>query len=109
MSTQPNLTNDLSVLTKIPNKALKELTHKINLCIASIIADAKMQGDQTVIINIGIGTLSIDLIDMQSKFIPSKELRSTIKTCLTEPVDLLALEVEQTLVDKLVSFCDEVL
>ena len=110
MSGQINVVNDLSVLTKIPNKTLGELTHKLNLCIGSIIADAKAAGESAVIINIGIGTLSIDLIDMQCKFVPSRELKMTIKTCTaTEAVDPLELALEQALINKLINFCEEVI
>ena len=62
MSNQPNIITDLSTLTHIPNKTLAELSHKITLCIGSIIAEAKLKGESAVLINIGIGTLSIDLI-----------------------------------------------
>ena len=108
MSSQSNIITDLSTLTRIPNKTLTELSHKTNLCIGSIIAEAKAKGEQAVIINIGIGTLSIDLIDMQCKFVPSKELKSTIKTSLQSKQDLLELELEQALIDKLLAICDEV-
>lgn len=109
MATQPNIVNDLSTLTRIPNKTLTELTNKINLCIGSIISDAKNAGEQTVIINIGIGTLSIDLIDMQCKFIPSKDLRATIKNSLANTRDPLELALEKALVDKLITICEEVM
>jgi hypothetical protein len=109
MATQPNIINDISTLTRVPNKVLTELTHKANLCIGSIISDAKANGDQTVIINIGLGTLSIDLIDMQCKFIPSKELRAAIKNSLSSERDPLELELEQALIDKLLTICEEVM
>ena len=109
MATQPNVINDLSTLTRVPNKLLVELSHKINLCIGSIIHDAKAAGEQTVIINIGIGTLSVDLIDMQCKFVPSKELRATIKNSLISNRDPLELVLEQTLVEKLINICEEVM
>lgn len=109
MSNQTNIVTDISTLTRIPNKTLMELVHKLNLCIGSIIADAKAKGDQAVIINIGIGTLSIDLIDMQCKFLPSKELKSTIKSCITNQVDPLELALEQALTEKLVHFVEEVI
>lgn len=109
MATQPNIISDISTLTRVPNKILAELAHKANLCIGNIISEAKEAGEQTVIINIGIGTLSIDLIDMQCKFVPSKELKSTIKTSLQSRKDLLELELEQTLIDKLISICEEVI
>ena len=108
MASQSNIITDLSTLTRIPNKTLTELSHKTNLCIGSIIAEAKAKGEQAVIINIGIGTLSIDLIDMQCKFIPSKELRATIKASLQSKQDPLEMELEQALIDKLLAICDEV-
>lgn len=111
MTGQPNLINDLSTLTRVPNKTLTELAHKANLCIGSIIADTKAAGEQAVVINIGIGTLSVDLIDMQCKFVPSKELKNTIKSCVTTtgPLDPLELALEQSIIDKLVNFCNEVI
>lgn len=109
MATQPNVINDISTLTRVPNKVLAELSYKATLCIGNIISEAKEAGEQTVIINIGIGTLSIDLIDMQCKFVPSKELRATIKNSLVSRKDPLELVLEQTLADKLISICEEVL
>ena len=108
MATQPNVISDISTLTRVPNKVLTELAHKTNLCIGNIISEAKEAGEQAVIINIGIGTLSIDLIDMQCKFVPSKELKATIKTSLSSKKDLLEFELEKTLIDKLLAICDEV-
>jgi hypothetical protein len=109
MSSQPNIITDLSTLTRVPNKTLTELAHKTNLCIGSIIAEARAKGEQAVIINIGIGTLSIDLIDMQCKFVPSRELKATIKNCMTSEVDPLDLALERALAEKLGNFVDEVL
>jgi hypothetical protein len=108
MATQPNIISDISTLTRVPNKVLAELAHKANLCIGNIISEAKETGEQAVIINIGIGTLSIDLIDMQCKFVPSKELKATIKASLQSPQDLLELELEQALIEKLLTICEEV-
>ena len=79
MSGQPNLVTDVGTLLKLPNKVTAELIHKANLCIGSIINDAKLAGEQTIIINVGIGTLSVDLVDMQCKFVPSKDLKTSIK------------------------------
>jgi hypothetical protein len=109
MSSQPNIITDLSTLTRVPNKTLTELAHKTNLCIGSIISEAHARGEQAVIINIGIGTLSIDLIDMQCKFVPSRELKATIKSCMTTEIDPLNLALERALAEKLSNFVDEVL
>lgn len=109
MASTSNVITDLSILTHVPNKTLNELSHKLTLCIGSIIAEAKSKGEQAVIINIGIGTLSIDLIDMQCKFVPSRELKSTIKNCMTEATDPLDLALEQALIEKMNHFVEEVL
>ena len=107
MSGQPNLINDIGTLLKIPSKVTTELISKANLCIGSIINDAKLAGEQTVIINIGIGTLSVDLIDMQCKFVPSKDLKTAIKNSLSEDKDPLELALEQALADKLLATVEE--
>ena len=109
MSNQANIVTDISTLTRVPNKTFIELVHKINLCIGSIIAEAKAKGDSATVINIGIGTLSIDLISMQCKFVPSRDLKSTIKQCTTSTVDPLELALEQAVIDKLNHFIEEVL
>lgn len=108
MANQPNIITDISTLTHIPNKTLNELSHKITLCIGSIIAEAKQKGESAVIINIGIGTLSVDLVSMQCKFVPSRELKATIKSCMTTNIDPLELVLEEALAEKLGHFLDEV-
>ena len=109
MSGQPNVINDVGALLKLPSKVTTELVQKANLCIGSIISDAKLAGEQTVIINIGIGTLSVDLIDMQCKFVPSKDLKIAIKNSLEGEKDPLELALEQALADKLLSVVEEVM
>ena len=109
MSGQPNLVTDVGTLFKLPNKVTTELVHKANLCIGSIINDAKLAGEQTIIINVGIGTLSVDLVDMQCKFVPSKDLKTAIKNSLSSNTDPLELALEQTLTDKLLAVCEEVM
>ncbi len=109
MNTKTNIVNDISILMKVPNKALDAFVEKANLCIGSIIADAQKSGEQNVVINIGIGTLSVSLADMQCKFVPSKALKTTIKDCLTKNVDPLELELEKALSNKLMAIVDEVL
>ena len=111
MSVPNNIVNDLSLLTRVPVRTYSELTKKLNLCIGSIIADARAANEKAVCINIGIGTLSIDLIDMQCKFMPSKDLKATIKTCISssEPVDPLELALEAAMAERLTAFCNEVL
>ena len=104
-----NLTDDLGTLLKLPNKVMDELVAKSNLCIGSIIHEAILAKEKTVLINIGIGALSIDLVDMQCKFLPSAKLKATIKKSLSTGTDLLEMQLSESVSEKLVSACLEAL
>ena len=106
-NSKQNIVKDLGILTKLPNKVLDELIEKINLCIGSEIHDALENDEQDITLNIGIGILSIDLASMQCKFIPSKDLKATIKKCLATKPDPLELALSQELSEKLLAICDE--
>lgn len=109
MATQVNITNDVGTLLKIPTKITNELTDKACLCISSAISEAKRRGDTSVTVGIGIGSLSINLIDMQCKFIPGKNLKTAIKNSLAADSDPLELMLEKVFADKLLELCAEVL
>ena len=109
MSAQINITNDVSTLLRIPTKVSKELTDKACLCIASAICEAKQNGETQITLGIGIGTLCVDLLDMQCKFVPGKNLKTSIKTALSSQADPLEIALEQALADKLLIICEEVL
>ena len=108
MDSQVNIVNDVGTLLKIPTKITTELTDKACLCIGSVISEAKSRGETYITVNIGIGTLSIDLVDIQCKFVPGKNLKTAVKTALSAPCDPLELTVEQAFIDKLLTLCDEV-
>lgn len=109
MSTQPNVISDVGTLLRIPTKVTTELVDKSCLCIGSIINEAKAQGEDQVTINIGIGTLSVNLADMQCKFVPGKNLKTAIKDALASEKDPIELALEKAFADKLLVICDEVL
>lgn len=109
MASQNNIVSDVGTLLKIPAKVTSELTDKACLCISSVISEAKRNGEKQVSVHIGLGTLSINLLDMQSKFIPSKDLKTCIKEGLESPRDPLEVALEQSFTDKLLAICDEVI
>jgi hypothetical protein len=109
MATQVNIINDVGTLLRIPTKITAELTDKACLCIGSAINEAKSRGETQTTISIGIGTLSVNLIDMQCKFVPGKNLKAAIKQALATTVDPLELALDQAFVDKLLAICDEVI
>ena len=109
MTTQTSIVSDVGTLLKIPTKVTNELTDKACLCIGSAVSEAKRNGEKLLTVNIGIGALSIDLIDMQCKFVPGKNLKTAIKSALTNPADPLELFLEQAFADKLLAICEEVI
>lgn len=109
MATQMNMVTDVGNLLKVPTKIMNELTDKTCLCISSAISEAKTAGETQVTVNIGIGSLSVNLLDMQCKFVPSKELKASIKSALEHSIDPLELALEKAFTDRLLAICEEVL
>ena len=109
MAAQTNIVTDVNNLLRIPAKVSNELVSKACLCVGSAISEAKARGETQITVGIGIGYLSVNLIDMQCKFVPNKELKTAIKKSLDSPVDPLELILEQTFADKLLTLCEEVL
>ena len=109
MASQINIMTDVGTLLKLPAKVSKELTDKACLCIGNAISEAKRNGETQTTVNIGIDTLSVDLVDMQCKFVPGKNLKTAIKTVLNSQVDPLEAALEKTLADRLLSICEEVI
>lgn len=109
MTTQINITNDVGTLLRVPTKVSKELIDKACLCISSAICEAKRNGETQINVGIGIGTLSVNLLDMQCKFIPGKNLKTAIKNAISSQTDSLEIMLEQAFADKLLAICEEVL
>ena len=109
MAAQTNIISDVGTLLKIPTKVTTELTDKACLCIGSAISEAKRNGDSILTVNIGIGVLSVNLVDMQCKFVPGKNLKTAIKSALNGQIDPLELALEQAFADKLLAICEEVI
>lgn len=109
MTAQPNIVSDVGTLLKIPTKITTELTEKACLCISEAISEAKRSGETQVVLSIGIGTISVNLVDMQCKFVPGKNLKTAIKTALSSQDSPIETALEQIFVDKLLSICEEVL
>jgi hypothetical protein len=109
MPTQVHIINDIGTLLRLPSKVTTELTDKACLCIGSAIAEAKNRDEVQTTVNIGIGVLSINLVDMQCKFIPGKNLKTAIKQAMAAQVDPVELMLEQSFADRLITICNEVL
>jgi len=107
MAAQLNIVNDIGNAVRVPGKVMDTLIDTANYCIGSAIHDAILSGEPTTVLNIGIGSLSINLADMQCKFIPSKDLKQTIRKSIDEKLDPLEINLEDTLIQKLLAIYDE--
>lgn len=107
MTNNINIINNLSTLTTVPTKILTKLTEKEILCIGSAVSDAIKNEEDAVVLNIGFGTLSIELKTGLCKFLPSNELKNTIKKCINNKIDPLEENLEQAIIDKLLKIYEE--
>lgn len=97
--------SDLSCLTTIPKDSLSKLSEKLVYCIADAVAEAQKTGQPAVDIDIGIGTLSIGLVDDVAKYklVPSDSLQSAVRYAIVDEQNLLERKLEQALVTKITS------
>jgi|LSQX01.2.fsa_nt_gb hypothetical protein len=97
-----NLIEDISKLTTIPDKVLNKLVSKSFYCISDIIEDAILENKKVVEIEIGIGTLYLELNsdNVRYKFIPNKELESAVKNTIVNKRNLLQDTLEMILVNR---------
>lgn len=98
-----NIVKDTSVLTTIPEKAIKKIIDKMIYSINEAIVEAEITGDDIVELDIGLGTLLIRFEDgsIQYKFIPGDKLEETVKNSFINKQNLLEDALDTSLVNKL--------
>lgn len=96
-----NLIKELSILTTIPEGSLSKLLNKTELCLCDNIYE-QYQSSNLISVDIGIGELSIGVIDdvIKYKFIPSIQFNNSVKETLkgTSP---LKQEIDNKLKNKI--------
>ena len=106
MSYEFNTVKDVSILSTIPDKTLNKLIDKFVYCICDAVAEALAENpdeDKSVDLDIGLGTLSIGLVDdnIHYKFIPSESLEASVKKTVLSERNLLEDVLEKSFVDKI--------
>lgn len=98
-----DLISELSTLSTIPEATLTKLLEKVFYIISDEIMEAKIQEQEIVDIDIGIGSLKILLNPetIKYKFIPNAKLEVQTKAALTKEKNTLDLALEKSLVSKL--------
>lgn len=97
------LCDDLSVLTCIESKDINKLVTMSNSIISHYIEEAIRNKDMTLVIDIGLGTLSISNIEgkIHYKFIPSETFESTVSDTYNTGKSRLKLNIEKALGSRL--------
>ena len=98
-----DISTDLSTLTTINEQIFTKLESKIIWCISNSMYEAIKAGENSTIIDLGFGTITIlfDNNEIKYKFVPSQELEKVLtRTVINERNDL-AINIESSLVSKL--------
>lgn len=97
-------TQDISTLTTIPESAVKRLVKISSEYITHCIVESVLDKKETCEIDIGIGSLMVDINteELKFKFIPSKTLQNNIYESIIDKNSKLALDVEDNLRDKII-------
>ena len=98
-----NLIDDLSVLTNVSESTLKKFLPITNTCICHSIAESICAKKDITEIDIGIGELHIKVEHERIKyrFIPSKELESSLISTVTSGSSPIVKQVDFNLQEKI--------
>jgi hypothetical protein len=102
--TEPiNIIKDTSVLTTIPEKAIKKLLDRMVYSINEAVVEAKITNQDTIELDIGLGTLLIKFEDdsIQYRFVPGEKLEESVKNSFINQQNLLEDVLEASLKNKL--------
>lgn len=97
------LISDLSTITTISENSLHKLAEKSKFIICHDVCESIRDGEDTTVIEIGIGTISIHTSDegIKYRFAPSPSLDNSIKDTVLNGKNPLVYELENALVNKI--------
>ena len=100
-----DLISDLSLLTSIPYKTLKNLCEKGNECICHSLLESINEDDIKTVIDVGIGQLlvMIDNDEIHYQFKPSNKLEDMLIDTISNKNDPLITDIEQSLVSRILN------
>lgn len=106
-----NLIEDISKLTTIPEKVLTKLVEKVYFCVSNAVEEAVLAQEKVLEIDTGVGILLIKLNsdNVRYKFIPNKELETSIKNTILNKKNLLQDTLETTLVTRIINTYKELI
>lgn len=100
---QQNLIRDISALTAVSNKTLNKIVDVAELCFCDYINELDITNEDVVNIDIGIGTLSLLLVNdsMQYQFTPSYQLEQQLINTIESKTSPLVNSAQSNLEHKL--------
>ena len=107
-----NLIKDISILSTIPQDSLEKITNYANYCICDYVVELlDNSDDDTIVIDIGIGSLSLILEDnaVRYRFVPSKTLEDNIVKTIIEEENPLVAKLEKNLSKRITAIYKELL
>ena len=98
-----NIVKDVSALSTIQDKVIYKLLDKFTYSICEAVEEAVIADDDVVVLDIGIGELTIKLSEdgIRYKFIPSQKLEEGVKNTFIYRQNLLEKTLEESLVNRL--------
>jgi len=98
-----NIDKDLSSVTGVPKNTLNKIFSKSASIISHNLLETLNKGENTLTIDIGIGTLSLNYFDdiLKYKFEPSYRLEKILIDTVTSNKDYLMEEAEESIREKI--------
>lgn len=108
---QQYLLQDLSAVSAIPVKTFTKLVELSEYCISDMVNELDMSDDDLLELDIGLGTISILIVDdsVQYAFSPSSALEDIIVKTLEDKMTFLTDALERNLESKLLATYKELL
>ena len=97
------LTEDMSVLTTIPDHTLKKLLEKAKLSICHSLLESYLAGDEDIKADIGIGNLVIKVSEdsIKYRFVPYPTFEEAVQDTITNKCSPLNQALEDAITSRL--------
>lgn len=106
-----NVINNVSNLYNLPTKQVDKIINTAENVICHDVLQAYIRKQGYIILDIGIGTLTVDITNdyLEYKFVPSKNLESKLVNTLDTKQDILIQNIEQSIVAKITNAYKELI
>ncbi len=104
-----DILSETSKVVGLTNKTVSDFIDVIGDCICSAILDSKIKGEQFAVLDLGISTISLDLVNGQWKSIPNKNFKQKCSDILKDgSVDPISSRLLEDIQKKFAKVLEEV-